>query len=140
MAHRLLPDHYYDPLTWKCKFARARIEPESSPELASVLLASKTDGRKRVDYEVTHKPLVQGLHAMTGTIAVEWALRNLPSRPVYVVGFDTTVGRGDRYATARGTPRHPRWHEPAADRAYLNSLVDAGEVAILSDVLDRDER
>mmetsp|Transcript_6989 Transcript_6989/g.19032 ORF Transcript_6989/g.19032 Transcript_6989/m.19032 type:complete len:293 (-) Transcript_6989:566-1444(-) len=90
---------------------------------------------------------------LTGTIAIEWALRHIRARPIYVVGFDMTIGAGcnspatDAYEHAKyDGPEHAApetmskeplkiFHNVAADRAYLHKLLKEGSIAHLDSLI-----
>jgi hypothetical protein len=105
-------------------------------------LVSETGARSGV-------PVNLDKHALTGTIAVAWALKHIavPTGPVFLVGFDMTLGNGtDSYKHADYTERGvsgavaaPKrsldiFHNVRADRGYINSLVGEGMLASLADL------
>jgi hypothetical protein len=96
-------------------------------------------------------PVNPARHALTGTIAATRALKHLavPSGPIFLVGFDMTLGDGtDGYehavhgagAGAGGAVTAPAkssldvFHNVPADRGYINALVSDGLLASLADL------
>eukprot|EP00316_Scyphosphaera_apsteinii_P000242 CAMPEP_0119305010 /NCGR_PEP_ID=MMETSP1333-20130426/6098_1 /TAXON_ID=418940 /ORGANISM="Scyphosphaera apsteinii, Strain RCC1455" /LENGTH=591 /DNA_ID=CAMNT_0007308005 /DNA_START=282 /DNA_END=2057 /DNA_ORIENTATION=- len=76
--------------------------------------------------------LPKGKHALTGSIAVAWAIRNTAKRPVFVVGLDlmwandSSYTHGDKTATVAASLR--RYHSVPHDSRWLHALEQRGEI------------
>ena len=76
-------------------------------------------------------------HALTGTIAVAWALKNTRERPIFVVGLDMAWQNTENISYSHGDGSQTnvaslaKYHKIEADAQWLQSLERRGEIVRL---------